>query len=197
MADVETVCPVCKGAHYNAETLEIKYHGKSIADVLEMSLEEAVEFFAGLGCISPGRGSRAIHHKLRTMNELGLGYLKLGHPVPKLSGGEAQRIKLAHEPSKIKRGRHNLYILVEPTTGLHAADIQKLLDSLNRLVDAGHTVVVIEHHLDVFKTADWVIDLGQDGGLAGGRVVAQGTPEQVAKVEESHTGQYLKPVIAG
>jgi len=191
------VCPVCKGGHYNAETLEIKYRGKSISDVLDMSLEEAALFFSGPGGVSTGSGSRAIHYKLRIMNELGLGYLKLGHPAPKLSGGEAQRIKLAHELGKIKRGRHNLYILDEPTTGLHAADIQKLLDSLNRLVDAGHTVVVIEHHLDVIKTADWVIDLGPDGGLAGGRVVAQGTPEQVAQVEESYTGQYLTTVIAG
>jgi excinuclease ABC subunit A len=196
MADVETVCPVCKGGHYNAETLEIKYLGKSIADVLDMSLEESRSFFSGPGGVSTGSGSRAIHHKLRIMNELGLGYLKLGHPAPKLSGGEAQRIKLAHELGKIKRGRHNLYILDEPTTGLHAADIQKLLDSLNRLVDAGHTVVVIEHHLDVIKTADWVIDLGPDGGQSGGRLVAQGTPEQVAQVEGSYTGQYLKTVIA-
>jgi excinuclease ABC subunit A len=186
MAEVESVCPVCKGAHYNAETLEVRYRGKSIAEVLEMSIEEGVEFFAD---------QRAVAHKLRTLNALGLGYLKLGHPAPKLSGGEAQRIKLAHELGKIKPGRRNLYVLDEPTTGLHAADIQKLLDSLQQLVQAGHSVLVIEHHLDVIKTADWVIDLGPGGGAAGGRVVAQGTPEQVADCPESHTGQYLRRVL--
>jgi excinuclease ABC subunit A len=182
MADVETLCPVCKGAQYNAETLEIAFQGKNVAEVLAMTIEEGAEFFAG---------QRAIQHKLRTLNELGLGYLKLGHPAPKLSGGEAQRIKLAYELGKIKHGKHNLYILDEPTTGLHLADIQRLLDSLNRLVDAGHTVVVIEHHLDVIKTADWVIDLGPDGGDAGGEIVAQGTPEQIAAVGRSYTGQFL------
>jgi excinuclease ABC subunit A len=129
------------------------------------------------------------------MNQLGLGYLKLGHPATKLSGGEAQRIKLAHELGKIKRGKHNLYILDEPTTGLHAADIQKLLLSINRLVDNGHTVVVIEHHLDVIKTADWIIDLGPEGGDEGGYLVAQGSPEQVSQVEGSHTGNYLKNIL--
>ncbi|MBN1877671.1 MAG: excinuclease ABC subunit UvrA [Anaerolineae bacterium] len=186
MADVETICPVCKGARYNAETLEVKYKGKSIGDVLEMSIEEAADFFAN---------HRYIHHKLNTMCELGLGYLKLGHPATKLSGGEAQRVKLAHELGKIKRGAHNVYILDEPTTGLHAADIEKLLVSLNRLVDVGHTVIVIEHHLDVVKTADWIIDLGPDGGDAGGSIVAQGTPENVAAVEASYTGRYLKAVL--
>jgi excinuclease ABC subunit A len=182
MADVETICPVCKGAQYNAETLEIDYQGKNIAEVLAMTIEEGAQFFIG---------QRSITYKLRTLNELGLGYLKLGHPATKLSGGEAQRIKLAHELGKIKRGKHNLYILDEPTTGLHVADIQKLLDSLNRLVDAGHTVVVIEHNLDVIKTADWVIDLGPGGGDAGGEIVAQGTPEQIAAVGQSYTGQFL------
>jgi excinuclease ABC subunit A len=188
MAEVETVCPVCKGAHYNAQTLEVRYRGKNIGEVLEMSIEEAAEFFEG-----PGTG--AIRHKLRTLNELGMGYLKLGHPATKLSGGEAQRVKLAYELGKMKRGKHNLYILDEPTTGLHAADIQKLLDSLIRLVDAGHTVVVIEHHLDVIKTADWIIDLGPEGGADGGWIVAQGTPEQVARVEESYTGRFLRQVL--
>jgi excinuclease ABC subunit A len=198
MADVESLCPVCKGARYNAETLEVKYHGKSIGDVLEMSIEEAVAFFADPA--STGRTSTIVH-KLRTMHELGLGYLKLGHPATKLSGGEAQRIKLAHQLGKIKRGKHNVYILDEPTTGLHAADIEKLLVSLNRLVDANgrgayaHTVIVIEHHLDVIKTADWIIDLGPEGGDVGGQVVAQGTPEQVARVAASHTGQYLREVM--
>jgi excinuclease ABC subunit A len=182
MADVETVCPVCRGARYNEETLEIKYNGKSIGDVLDMSIEEGVAFFSE---------QRLIHHKLRIMHELGLGYLKLGHPATHLSGGEAQRVKLAHQLGKIKRGRHNLYILDEPTTGLHLADIQRLLDSLNRLVDAGHTVVVIEHHMDVIKAADWIIDLGPDGGDAGGRIVAQGTPEQIVREPASYTGQFL------
>jgi excinuclease ABC subunit A len=188
MADVESPCLVCKGARYNAGTLEVRYKGKSIAEVLDMSIEEGAAFFAD---------QRAIAHKLGTMNDLGLGYLKLGHPATHLSGGEAQRVKLAHQLGKIKRGRHNVYILDEPTTGMHFADIEKLLDSLNRLVDAGHTVVVIEHHMDVIKTADWIIDLGPDGGDAGGLIVAQGTPEQVTQVQESYTGQYLKRVLNG
>jgi excinuclease ABC subunit A len=186
MADVETLCPVCKGARYNAETLEVKYHGKSIGDVLDMAIEEAVAFFAE---------QRYIHHKLNVMHALGLGYLKLGHPATKLSGGEAQRVKLAHELGKIKRGKHNVYILDEPTTGLHAADIAKLLVALNRLVDAGHTVIVIEHQLDVVKSADWIIDLGPEGGEAGGRIVAEGTPEDVAAVAASYTGRYLRGVL--
>ena len=186
MADVEALCPVCKGARYNADTLEVRYRGKSIADVLEMSIHEAAAFFAD---------HRNIRHKLDTMDELGLGYLELGHPATKLSGGEAQRIKLAHQLGKIKRGKHNLYILDEPTTGLHAADIEKLLHSLNLLVAAGHTVLVIEHHLDVVKSADWVIDLGPEGGRAGGRIVAQGSPEDVAHVPESYTGRFLREVL--
>ena len=186
MADVETLCPVCKGAQYNDETLEVTYQGKNVAEVLGMTIEAGSRFFTG---------QRAIAFKLRTLNELGLGYLKLGHPATKLSGGEAQRIKLAYELGKIKHGKHNLYILDEPTTGLHVADIQKLLESLNRLVDAGHTVLVIEHHLDVIKTADWVIDLGPDGGDAGGEIVAQGTPEQVAAVSASYTGQFLAGIL--
>ena len=187
MADVEMPCLVCKGDRYNEETLEITYKGKNIAEVLDMSIEEAASFF------SPQRG---VAHKLGTLNELGLGYLKLGHPATHLSGGEAQRIKLAHQLGKIKRGKHNIYILDEPTTGLHHADIQRLLDSLNRLVEVGHTVVVIEHHLDVIKTADWVIDLGPEGGHRGGKVIAQGTPEQVAQTPGSYTGQYLAPILA-
>ena len=186
MADVEMPCLVCKGARYNEETLEITYKGKNIAEVLEMSIEEATTFFSR---------QQTVAHKLGTLNELGLGYLQLGHPATHLSGGEAQRIKLAHQLGKIKRGKHNIYILDEPTTGLHHADIQRLLDSLNRLVDAGHTVVVIEHHLDVIKTADWVIDLGPEGGHRGGRVIAQGTPEQVTQTPGSYTGQYLAPIL--
>jgi excinuclease ABC subunit A len=186
MADVEALCPLCKGARYNAETLEIDYRGKTIAGVLDLSIERAVDFFGD---------QHLIRHKLGTLDDLGLGYLKLGHPATKLSGGEAQRIKLGHQLAKIKRGRHNIYLLDEPTTGLHLADIQRLLDSLNRLVDAGHTVVVIEHHLDMIKTADHVIDLGPGGGHRGGAVVATGTPEEVARIPGSHTGRYLAKVL--
>jgi excinuclease ABC subunit A len=188
MPDVETQCPACKGGRYNAETLEIYYKGKNIAEVLELSIEEGAEFFAE---------QKKIAHKLRVLNELGLGYLTLGHSAPTLSGGEAQRVKLANELGKIKRGARNLYILDEPTTGLHLADIQKLLDCLNRLVNAGNTVLVIEHHLDVIKTADWIIDLGPDGGKRGGRIVAEGTPEEVARTEGSHTGRFLQPALYG
>ena len=187
MPDVEVTCPTCKGARYNDDTLEVLYNNKNISEILEMSIEEGVEFFAD---------QRLICHKLGVMNELGLGYLKIGHPAPILSGGEAQRIKLANELSKLKRGKHNLYILDEPTTGLHLADIQKLLDSIGRLVDSGHTVIVIEHHLDVIKTADYVIDLGPEGGHKGGQVLAQGTPEDIAKVRKSFTGKFLKEHLA-
>ena len=186
MADIETICPVCKGMRFSAEGLEIKYKGKNIHEVLEMTVEEALEFF---------KGNTYLKHKLGIMNELGLGYLRLGQSATTLSGGEAQRVKLAYELSKIKRGAHNLYILDEPTTGLHLSDIQKLLDCLNRLVDNGHSVIVIEHHLDVIKSADYIIDLGPEGGNGGGTIVAEGTPEQVAMVEASHTGRYLKAVL--
>jgi len=187
MPDIESVCPVCKGARYNEETLEITYRGKNIAEVLDLTIEDAVCFFTD---------QRRIAHKLRTMHELGLGYLKLGQSSTTLSGGEAQRIKLALELGKIKPSRRgNLYILDEPTTGLHLADIQRLLDSLNRLVDAGHTVLVIEHHLDVIKTADWILDLGPEGGRAGGQLVVQGTPEDVAACGMSHTGRFLKGLL--
>ncbi|MBI1925939.1 excinuclease ABC subunit UvrA, partial [Candidatus Poribacteria bacterium] len=186
MPDVEVPCPTCKGARYNEETLEVTYNGKNIAEVLDMSIEEGVEFFAD---------QRLISHKLGVLNDLGLGYLKLGHPATILSGGEAQRVKLADELGKIKRGRHNLYILDEPTTGLHLADIQKLLDSLNRLVDAGHTVLVIEHHLDVIKTADYIIDLGPEGGHKGGEIIAKGVPEEICQIPRSYTGQFLKGYI--
>ena len=186
MPDVEVVCPTCKGARYNEDTLDVTYNGRSISEILMMSIEEGVEFFAD---------QRLIHHKLNVLNQLGMGYLQIGHPATILSGGEAQRIKLASELGKIKRGKHNLYILDEPTTGLHMADVQKLLDSLNRLVDTGHTVIVIEHHLDVIKTADYVIDLGPEGGHKGGDVLAQGTPEEIAKVKASFTGQFLKEYL--
>ncbi len=187
MPDVEVTCPTCKGARYNQDTLEVTYKGRNISEVLEMSIEEGVEFFDE---------QRLINHKLSVLNQLGMGYLQLGHPAPILSGGEAQRVKLACELGKIKRGKHNLYILDEPTTGLHLADVQKLLDSLNLLVDSGHTVIVIEHHLDVIKTADYVIDLGPEGGHKGGEVLAQGTPEKVAGVQASYTGRFLKEYLA-
>ncbi|KWX89218.1 excinuclease ABC subunit A [Paenibacillus riograndensis] len=186
MADIETICPVCKGQRFSEEGLEIKVHGKSIADVLEMTVEEAREFFSD---------HKYLKHKLEIMDELGLGYMRLGQSSTTLSGGEAQRVKLAYELSKIKRGARNLYILDEPTTGLHLSDIQKLLLSLGRLVDKGHTVIVVEHHLDVMKSADYIIDMGPEGGHQGGYVVAEGTPEQVAQVEASHTGRFLRTVL--
>ena len=183
MPDVEVTCPTCKGKRYNEETLEITYEGKTIADILEMSIEEGVLFFSHHSLIA---------RKLGVLNDLGLGYLTIGHPATILSGGEAQRIKLATELGKIKRGKHNLYMLDEPTTGLHLADIQRLLDSLNQLVDQGHTIIVVEHHLDVIKSADYVIDLGPEGGHKGGSVVAYGTPEEVSRVKNSFTGRFLK-----
>ena len=186
LPDVEVLCPTCKGARYNPDTLDVKYQGKSIAEVLDLSVEEGVEFFAA---------EPTIARKVGVLDELGLGYLKLGHPSTILSGGEAQRVKLAGELGKLKRGKHNLYILDEPTTGLHFADIDRLLVSLNRLVDTGHSVVVIEHNLDVIKTADHVIDLGPEGGHKGGELIACGTPEQVAACRASHTGRFLADVL--
>jgi excinuclease ABC subunit A len=182
MPDVEVLCPTCKGARYNQDTLDVKYHGKSIAEVLDMSVEDGVAFFADQPTIA---------RKIEVLADLGLGYLKLGHPSTILSGGEAQRVKLAGELGKLKRGKHNLYILDEPTTGLHFADIDRLLESLNRLVDTGHSVVVIEHNLDVIKTADHIIDLGPEGGHKGGQLIAEGTPEEVAACKASHTGRFL------
>ncbi len=186
MADIETICPICKGMRFSEEGLEVKYHGKNIAQVLDMTVEEACEFF---------QDNTYLKHKLTIMNELGLGYMCLGQSSTTLSGGEAQRVKLAYELAKIKKGAHNLYILDEPTTGLHLSDIQKLLLSLNKLVDKGHSVIVIEHHLDVIKSADYIIDMGPEGGSRGGYVVAEGTPEQIIKAENSYTGRYLKTVI--
>ena len=182
MADIEMTCPVCKGARFSEEGLQVKWNGKSIGDVLDLTVEEARDFFKEIKYIS---------HKLSIMDDLGLGYMTLGQSSTTLSGGEAQRVKLAWELAKIKRGSHNLYILDEPTTGLHIADIEKLLVSINKLVDSGHTVLVIEHNLDVIKSADHVIDLGPDGGDGGGEVVATGTPEEVAKCNASHTGRFL------
>jgi excinuclease ABC subunit A len=183
MPDVEVTCGACKGARFNSETLEVTLRGKTIDDVLNMSVEEGVTFFAS---------EPAIGKKIEVLNDLGLGYLTLGQSATTLSGGEAQRIKIATELSKLQRAKHTFYILDEPTTGLHLADIEKLLESLNRLVDAGHSVLLIEHHLDVIKTADHVIDLGPEGGHAGGEVVVTGTPEEVAACKRSHTGRFLK-----
>lgn len=183
MPDVEVTCGACKGARFNSETLEVTVRGKTIDDILNMPVEEAVTFFAG---------EPTVGKKIEVLNDLGLGYLTLGQSATTLSGGEAQRIKLGTELSKIQRSKHTLYILDEPTTGLHLADVQRLLECLNRLVDVGHTVLVIEHHLDVIKTADHVIDLGPEGGHAGGEVVVTGTPEDVAACKASHTGRFLK-----
>src|SRR6185295_6707766 len=183
MPDVEVTCGACKGARFNSETLEVTVRGKTIDDILNMSVEEGVKFFAG---------EPAVGRKIEVLGELGLGYLTLGQSATTLSGGEAQRIKIASELSTLQRSKHTVYILDEPTTGLHLADVERLLESLNRLVDAGHTVLLIEHHLDVIKIADHVIDLGPEGGHAGGEVVVTGTPEEIAACKRSHTGQFLK-----
>jgi excinuclease ABC subunit A len=185
LPDVYVPCETCKGARYNRETLEVRFKGKNISEVLDMSVEEALQFFAKIP---------KIRRKLQTLHDVGLDYIKLGQPATTLSGGEAQRVKLAKELSKIATGR-TLYILDEPTTGLHFADIEKLLEVLQRLVDAGNTVLVIEHNLDVIKQADWIVDLGPEGGEAGGEVIATGTPEQVADVPESYTGQFLRGLL--
>ena len=185
LSDVYVPCEVCKGKRYNRETLEVKYKGKSISDVLDMSVEEAMEFFANIP---------KIYRKLKTLFDVGLGYVKLGQPATTLSGGEAQRVKLATELSKRSTGK-TIYILDEPTTGLHIADVHRLVDVLQLLVEGGNTVVVIEHNLDLIKTADYIIDLGPEGGDMGGEIVALGTPEQVSENEKSFTGQYLKPLL--
>jgi excinuclease ABC subunit A len=185
LPDVYVPCETCKGRRYNRETLEVRFKGKSIADVLEMSVEEALGFFAKIP---------KIRRRLQTLHDVGLDYIKLGQPATTLSGGEAQRVKLAKELSKVATGR-TLYILDEPTTGLHFADIEKLLEVLQRLVDSGNTVLVIEHNLDVIKQADWIVDLGPEGGEAGGEVVATGTPEQIAEVSESYTGEFLRQLL--
>ncbi|OYO08501.1 excinuclease ABC subunit A [Enemella evansiae] len=187
LPDVYVPCEVCKGARYNRETLEVHYKGRTIAEVLDMPIEEAAEFFAAIP---------AIARHLKTLNDVGLGYVRLGQPAPTLSGGEAQRVKLAAELQKRSTGR-TLYVLDEPTTGLHFEDIRKLLGVLGRLVDAGNSVVVIEHNLDVIKTSDWIIDMGPEGGSGGGRLLVEGTPETVADTPESHTGRFLKPLLEG
>jgi excinuclease ABC subunit A len=185
LPDVYVPCETCKGARYNRETLEVRFKGKSIADVLEMSVEEALQFFAKIP---------KLRRRLQTLHDVGLDYIKLGQPATTLSGGEAQRVKLSSELSKVATGK-TLYILDEPTTGLHFADIEKLLEVLQRLVDSGNTVLVIEHNLDVIKQADWIVDLGPEGGEAGGEIVATGTPEDIADVDESFTGQFLRHVL--
>jgi excinuclease ABC subunit A len=185
LPDVYVDCEVCHGTRYNAETLEIHYRGKSVADVLSMTVEEALVFFENFPRIA---------QLLKALNDVGLSYVKLGQPSTQLSGGEAQRVKLATELGKSATG-HTLYVLDEPTTGLHFADINNLLNVLNRLADLGNTVLVIEHNLDVIKCADWIIDMGPEGGEGGGRVVAAGTPEEVAEVRGSYTGEYLGPKL--
>ena len=185
LPDIYVPCEVCKGKRYNRETLEVHYKGRSIADVLEMTVEEALEFFRDLPKLA---------NKLETLRDVGLGYIKLGQSSTTLSGGEAQRVKLATELSKRATGR-TIYILDEPTTGLHTDDVRKLLEVLQKLTDAGNTVLVIEHNLDVIKSADYLIDLGPEGGSGGGTLVACGTPEEVAACEASYTGQYLKKVL--
>ena len=182
LADVYVPCEVCRGRRYNRETLEVKYKGKDIAQVLDMTAEEALEFFSSIP---------RIRKKVQTLVDVGLGYVKLGQSSTTLSGGEAQRVKLATELARTSTGR-TIYVLDEPTTGLHAADVHRLIEVLQKLVDSGNTVLVIEHNLDVIKTADHIIDLGPEGGDGGGSIVAQGTPEQVAQVEASYTGQYLR-----
>ena len=186
LPDVYVPCEVCKGKRYNRETLEVQYKGKNIADVLDMTVNQACEFFEAIP---------KIYRKLKTLQDVGLGYIKLGQPATTLSGGEAQRVKLATELSRKSTGR-TLYILDEPTTGLHIADIHNLLEVLNQLVEGGDTVLVIEHNLDVIKSADYLIDLGPEGGKGGGKIIAQGTPEEVAAEPKSYTGQFLKKILS-
>jgi excinuclease ABC subunit A len=186
LPDVYITCEVCKGKRYNHETLEVRYKGKNIYEVLEMTVDEAYDFFYSIP---------SIKQKLETLKRVGLGYIKLGQPATTLSGGEAQRVKLSTELSKRATG-NTLYILDEPTTGLHFADVAKLIDVLQSLVDKGNTVIVIEHNLDVIKCADWIIDLGPEGGDAGGRIVAEGSPEDIAKIKQSYTGQFLKKIVS-
>jgi excinuclease ABC subunit A len=187
LPDIYVPCDVCHGRRYNRETLQIRYKGQNIAQVLDMTVDRAMEFFAN---VPP------IQRKLETLQEVGLGYIRLGQPAPTLSGGEAQRIKLSRELSKRATGQ-TLYVLDEPSVGLHAADVHKLIAVLNQLVEAGNTIVIIEHHPDIIKVADWIIDLGPEGGDAGGEVVATGTPEQLAQVEQSYTGQFLRRMGIG
>jgi excinuclease ABC subunit A len=186
LPNVYVLCEVCQGARYNRETLQVKYKGKSISEVLEMPIAEAAVFFEAINSIS---------RYLNTLVDVGLGYVRLGQSATTLSGGEAQRVKLATELQRRSTGR-TIYVLDEPTTGLHFEDVRKLLIVLNSLVDKGNTVIVIEHNLDVIKSADWLLDLGPEGGFRGGELVAEGTPEQVAKVKGSFTGSFLKEVLS-
>ena len=185
LPDVYVPCDQCGGKRYNEETLQVHYKGKTIADVLDMTVEEALEFFSNVS---------KIKHKLQTLNDVGLSYIKLGQSATTLSGGEAQRVKLASELQKKATGK-TLFVLDEPTTGLHSDDVKKLIDVLQRLVEHGDTVLVIEHNLDVIKCADQIIDMGPEGGQGGGTVICTGTPEKVATCKESYTGQYLKPML--
>jgi len=186
LPDVYVTCDVCKGKRYDRETLEVRYKDKSIADVLDMTVEEAAELFKAVP---------SIRDKMETLKRVGLSYIKVGQQATTLSGGEAQRVKLAKELSRRSTGR-TLYILDEPTTGLHFHDVAQLLDVLHELVDQGNTMIVIEHNLEVVKTADWIVDMGPEGGDAGGEVVAEGAPEEIARNPKSYTGAYLKPVLA-
>ncbi|MEM9470213.1 MAG: excinuclease ABC subunit A, partial [Pseudomonadota bacterium] len=185
LPDVYVTCESCQGKRYNRETLEVKFKSKTIADVLDMTIEDAADFFKAVP---------SIRDKMETLKEVGLGYIKVGQPATTLSGGEAQRVKLSKELSKRSTGK-TLYILDEPTTGLHFEDVRKLLEVLHSLVEKGNTVVIIEHNLEVIKTADHIIDIGPEGGHKGGKIIAKGTPEQIAAVKESYTGQYLKPIL--
>ena len=185
LPDIYVTCDVCKGRRYNRETLEVRYKGRNIADVLDMTVEESLGFFESIPRIA---------NKLQTLFDVGLGYVRLGQPSTQLSGGEAQRVKLATELSRRGTGK-TFYILDEPTTGLHIADVHKLVDILRRLTENGNTVLVIEHNLDVIKTADYIVDLGPEGGDAGGYIIAEGTPEEVAGVQASYTGQYLGRIL--
>jgi excinuclease ABC subunit A len=185
LPDVYVTCPKCHGKRYNAEALEVKYKGKDISEVLDMTIDEATEFFANIPSIS---------NKLKTIQEVGLGYIKLGQPATTFSGGEAQRIKLATELARRSTGK-TLYILDEPTTGLHSDDVKRLLAILNRLVDGGNSMIIIEHNLHVIKSADWIIDMGPEGGLKGGLVCAEGTPEDLAKSAKTPTGEYLRKYL--
>ena len=185
LADVYVPCEVCHGKRYNRETLEVKYKGKNIFEVLDMTVEEACDFF---------RNIPSVYNKIKTLKDVGLGYIKLGQSSTTLSGGEAQRVKLATELSKRSTGK-TLYILDEPTTGLHSDDVSRLVDILKKFSENGNTVLVIEHNLDVIKVADYIVDLGPDGGDRGGNIVGVGTPEEIAEIESSYTGEYLKPLL--
>lgn len=185
LPDIFVPCEVCKGKRYNRETLQVKYKGKNIADVLDMTVDEACEFFSGIS---------GIYNKIKTLKDVGLGYIKLGQASTTLSGGESQRVKLATELSKRGTGR-TLYILDEPTTGLHSYDVDKLCKVLKRLEEQGNTVIVIEHNLDVIKIADYIVDLGKEGGVYGGTVIGEGSPEDIARIEDSYTGKFLKKIL--